>query len=234
MAPRYWLIGSYRHEKNRNRHIEPGTGDLILRFIQEADWLIWMCMNICLSTSHSDPKVTMSYAHLSGKHYGKRLTLLWLGLRVDWFNNHRLPEPIGNIPPAEFEMAYYHQLEESADAAWLKQKSLRKSRDDSFGIFCVHVRKVKSTSWNIIGLCVENSHFAYLLHCKWIAHATLHCWRSVGVATARADLKSFAARGMADQDRGKAFKSGRKPLPLRARGAKLLSYRLFGCQILRL
>ena len=32
----------------------------------------------------------------------------------DWFNNHnrRLLEPIGNIPPAEFEMAYYRQLRE--------------------------------------------------------------------------------------------------------------------------
>ena len=39
-------------------------------------------------------------------------TLEW----VDWFNNRRLLEPIGNIPPAEFEMAYYRQLEESADA----------------------------------------------------------------------------------------------------------------------
>ena len=59
-------------------------------------------------------------------------TLEW----VDWFNNRRLLEPIGNIPPAEFEMAYYRQLEESADAAWLKQKSLRKSRADSgFGDF---------------------------------------------------------------------------------------------------
>jgi len=36
---------------------------------------------------------------------------------VDWFNNRRLLEPIGNIPPAEFEMAYYRQLEELADAA---------------------------------------------------------------------------------------------------------------------
>jgi len=40
-------------------------------------------------------------------------TLEW----VDWFNNRRLLEPIGNIPPAEFEMAYYRQLQESADAA---------------------------------------------------------------------------------------------------------------------
>lgn len=40
-------------------------------------------------------------------------TLEW----VDWFNNRRLLEPIGNIPPTEFEMAYYRQLQESADAA---------------------------------------------------------------------------------------------------------------------
>lgn len=66
-------------------------------------------------------------------------------------------------------------------------------------IFCVilfHIRKVEATSRNIIRLCVENSHFAYLLNKKWVAHATLHRWRSVGVVTARADLKSFAARGI--------------------------------------
>jgi hypothetical protein len=28
-----------------------------------------------------------------------------------------LLEPIGNVPPAEFESMYYHQLEESAAAA---------------------------------------------------------------------------------------------------------------------
>ena len=40
-------------------------------------------------------------------------TLEW----VDWFNNRRLLEPIGHIPPVEFEQAYYHQLEESAKVA---------------------------------------------------------------------------------------------------------------------
>jgi putative transposase len=30
-------------------------------------------------------------------------TLEW----VDWFNNRRLLEPIGNVPPAEFEQEYY-------------------------------------------------------------------------------------------------------------------------------
>ena len=34
-------------------------------------------------------------------------TLEW----VDWFNNWRLLEPIGNVPPAEAEAAYYAQLE---------------------------------------------------------------------------------------------------------------------------
>lgn len=40
-------------------------------------------------------------------------TLEW----VDWFNNRRLLEPIGNIPPAEAEQAYYAQLEVMAIAA---------------------------------------------------------------------------------------------------------------------
>ena len=40
-------------------------------------------------------------------------TLAW----VDWFNHRRLLEPIGHVPPAEFEAAYYAQLEGSAMAA---------------------------------------------------------------------------------------------------------------------
>ena len=40
-------------------------------------------------------------------------TLIW----VDWFNNRRLFEPIGNMPPAELENEYYQQLEGSAMAA---------------------------------------------------------------------------------------------------------------------
>jgi len=34
-------------------------------------------------------------------------TLAW----VDWFNNRRLMEPIGNIPPAEAEARYYARQE---------------------------------------------------------------------------------------------------------------------------
>jgi transposase InsO family protein len=40
-------------------------------------------------------------------------TLEW----VDWFNHRRLLQSIGDIPPAELEMAYYRQQEESAMAA---------------------------------------------------------------------------------------------------------------------
>ena len=40
-------------------------------------------------------------------------TLEW----VDWFNNRRLLEPIGNIPPVEAEQRYYSMLDEPAIAA---------------------------------------------------------------------------------------------------------------------
>jgi transposase InsO family protein len=40
-------------------------------------------------------------------------TLDW----VDWFNNRRLLEPIGNIPPAQAEAAYHAALEEPAKLA---------------------------------------------------------------------------------------------------------------------
>ena len=42
-------------------------------------------------------------------------TLEW----VDWFNNRRLLKPIGDIPPAELETAYYRQREEPATVAAL-------------------------------------------------------------------------------------------------------------------
>jgi putative transposase len=43
-------------------------------------------------------------------------TLEW----VSWFNTRRLLEPIGNIPPAEFEKAYYTQQQGLAVGAGLK------------------------------------------------------------------------------------------------------------------
>ena len=55
-------------------------------------------------------------------------TLEW----VDWFNNRRLLEPIGNIPPAEAETRYYAQLEEPAfGGIGLNRNSLRQTRGGS-------------------------------------------------------------------------------------------------------
>ena len=54
-------------------------------------------------------------------------TLEW----VDWFNNRRLLEPIGNIPPAEAEQRYYAMLEQPAIAAWLEPNGLRQTRGGS-------------------------------------------------------------------------------------------------------
>jgi len=36
---------------------------------------------------------------------------------VDWFNNRRLLEPIGNIPPAEAEEQFYARMKEVPLAA---------------------------------------------------------------------------------------------------------------------
>jgi putative transposase len=47
-------------------------------------------------------------------------TLEW----VDWFNHRRILEPIGDIPPAEYE-ANHHRQQSPADTAGLKQNSLR-------------------------------------------------------------------------------------------------------------
>jgi len=50
------------------------------------------------------------WRHLEAVEYA---TLEW----VDWFNHRRLLEPIGNVPPAELEMAYLRQQGETAIAA---------------------------------------------------------------------------------------------------------------------
>jgi transposase InsO family protein len=47
-------------------------------------------------------------------------TLEW----VDWFNHRRLLEPIGHLPPAEFEAAYWRR-EGPGSISGLKQPSLR-------------------------------------------------------------------------------------------------------------
>jgi transposase InsO family protein len=47
-------------------------------------------------------------------------TLEW----VDWFNHRRLLEPIGDVPPVEFEAAYWRK-EGSTEDVRLNEPSLR-------------------------------------------------------------------------------------------------------------
>lgn len=50
------------------------------------------------------------WRHLNAVEYD---TLEWVG----WFNHGRLPEPIGHVPTAELEQAYYRQQAVSVIAA---------------------------------------------------------------------------------------------------------------------
>ncbi len=54
-------------------------------------------------------------------------TLEW----VNWFNNRRLLEPIGNIPLAEFEQAYNDEVKASARVAGLTQNGLWETQGGS-------------------------------------------------------------------------------------------------------
>ena len=63
------------------------------------------------STVFSRPKSCIAAGH--GADAVEYATLEW----VDWFNNRRLLEAIGNIPPAEAEANFYAALERSDMAA---------------------------------------------------------------------------------------------------------------------
>ena len=54
-------------------------------------------------------------------------TLSW----VDWFNNRRLLQPIGNIPPAEAEARYYAMINEQ------KLAKTEMNRHRQKALFCV-------------------------------------------------------------------------------------------------
>ena len=64
------------------------------------------------STASTKPKSSIA-AGLANFEAVEFATLEW----VDWFNNRRLLEPIGNIPPAEAEARYYAQNRDHAIAA---------------------------------------------------------------------------------------------------------------------
>ena len=64
------------------------------------------------STACTKTEVIYKAGPWRGLEAVEQATLTW----VDWFNHRRLLQPIGDVPPAEYEMMYY-QLTESAQAA---------------------------------------------------------------------------------------------------------------------
>lgn len=65
------------------------------------------------STGCSKQRSFIGAGHGAALMQWNTATLEW----VDWFNNRRLLEPIGNIPPAEAEANFYAALEKSEMAA---------------------------------------------------------------------------------------------------------------------
>ena len=60
-------------------------------------------------------------------------TLTW----IDWFNNRRLLEPIGHIPPVEYEAAYYRTQDTPTAAVGLTPESPTKPGRFTAGFCCV-------------------------------------------------------------------------------------------------
>ena len=54
-------------------------------------------------------------------------TLAW----VDWFNHRRLLEPIGNVPPVEYEQQYYVAQEAPVMVAGVNERALSRTRGGS-------------------------------------------------------------------------------------------------------
>lgn len=75
-----------------------------------------------MATQALHPGQRRNFHHLCGRYPPRPwrgledvefATLEWLG----WFNNRRLLEPIGNVPPAEAEARYYAAQEATPLAA---------------------------------------------------------------------------------------------------------------------
>ncbi len=64
--------------------------------------------------------------------------------RADRFNNRRLPEPIGHMPPAEAEARFHAALETRDVAAWPTNISLRQTR-------CGSVRCLRTPGFRLCG-----------------------------------------------------------------------------------
>jgi len=84
----------------------------------ESRWRVCALANLCgvIVFSGTSPVIEHPRTSLMGLN----LPLIGEGVplrdsrRLQWVNHRRLLEPIGNVPPAESETAYYRQLDGSA------------------------------------------------------------------------------------------------------------------------
>jgi len=61
--------------------------------------------------TYEGPRPTLKHAATLAVNAGRKLHRgQFEAIANNWFNNRRLLEPSGNIPPAEAEQAYYSQL----------------------------------------------------------------------------------------------------------------------------
>ena len=81
-----------------------------LSFPVSRMWQRWVSRSSSAVVILASPKTV---AHSLKLRLVVMMTLEW----VDWFNNRRLLEPIGNIPPTEAEANFYAALETKPMAA---------------------------------------------------------------------------------------------------------------------
>ena len=73
-------------------------------------------------------------------------TLAW----VDWFNHRRLLEPIGNVPPVEYEQQYYVAQEAPVMVAGVNERALSRTRGGS-GVYLAFVRGLRAYHEELVG-----------------------------------------------------------------------------------
>jgi Phage capsid family len=83
---------------------------LIVSYERVQDSFIDLPAFLCKKLGERSARPTPYHAPLSFSTKRVDAAILAVLEWVDWFNNRRLLEPIGYLPPAELEAAYHHQV----------------------------------------------------------------------------------------------------------------------------
>ena len=90
---------------------------------------------------------------------------------VDWFNNRRLLESIGDIPPAEYETNYWHGIDRNGTVGLTQKVSAEHGEIQS--LTECHAYRISIVKLNIQGVILGIS-FAYLLSCVFPFQKHVH------------------------------------------------------------